>query len=67
MQSYRNDDTDKTKLKLDKEVESEVVFELCTITYLITYPDAGTTNLEISIDVQLTTQVKNQPLDADKQ
>ena len=67
MQSYRNDDTDKTKPKLDKEVESEVVFESCTITYLITYPDARTTNLEISIDVRLTTQIKNQPLDADKQ
>ena len=52
-------DTDKTKLKLDKEVGGGVLFELCTITYLITYPYARTVNFEICIDVQLTT---HQPL-----
>ena len=51
--------TDKTKLKLDKEVGGGVLFELCTITYLITYPYARTVNFEICIDVQLTT---HQPL-----
>ena len=45
----------KTKLKLDKEVGGGDLFELCTITYLIAYPDAWTENFEICIDLQLTT------------
>ena len=44
-----------TKLKLDKEVGSGDLSELCTITYLIAYTYAWTVNFEICIDVQLTT------------
>ena len=50
-----NENTYKTKLKLDKEVGRRDLSELCTITYLITYPYARTVNFEMCIDVQLTT------------
>ena len=39
--------TYKTKLKLDREVGGGDLSELCTITYLITYPYGWTVNFEI--------------------
>ena len=39
--------TYKTKLKLDKEVGGGDFSELCTVTYLITYPYGWTVNFEI--------------------
>ena len=39
--------TYRTKLKLDKEVGGGDFSELCTVTYLITYPYAWTVNFEI--------------------
>ena len=42
-----NSDTYKTELKLDKEVGGGDFSELCTVTYLITYPYGWTVNFEI--------------------